>query len=263
VNSATIVIRDIHRCGGGLTAPEAVARLRAGGQVTVTVTDPAPPEGDPRDNPRHGFDITVEPAPGLPPEISWEAHACEAPGRAALFAEALTLASRLAASAAPGGHPACHGVGPAMQDARDEVRARPGRREPPPAAASGAREAPWPARGGARLYRVVQYFDSWPFDSDSRVRRDGKSGRRTDTFRTLGPVRQRLARANGYARHLREGGGDWSAFVAIAEQLTGDGWQPVEVDLQEPATGKQMTSRAGKRRPSHRTDHGRPGKQRG
>ena len=57
-----IVIRDIHRYGDDLTVPEAIARLCGGGQVTVTVTDPAPPGGDPRGNPRHGFDITVRPA---------------------------------------------------------------------------------------------------------------------------------------------------------------------------------------------------------
>ena len=102
-----IVIRDIHHYGDDLTVPEAIARLRAGGPVTVTVTDPAPPEGDPRGNPRHGFDITVRPAlggqPELPPEISWEARTFEAPDSAALFAEALALASQLAACAGPGG----------------------------------------------------------------------------------------------------------------------------------------------------------------
>ena len=56
-----IVIRDIHHYGDDLTVPEAIARLCDGGQVTVTVTDPAPPGGDPRGNPRHGFDITIRP----------------------------------------------------------------------------------------------------------------------------------------------------------------------------------------------------------
>ena len=98
-----IVIRDIHRYGDDLTVPEAIGRLCGGGQVTVTVTDPAPPEGDPR----HGFDITVRPAlggqPELPPEISWEARTFEAPAVTALFAEALALASQLAGCTELGG----------------------------------------------------------------------------------------------------------------------------------------------------------------
>ena len=100
-----IVIRDIHHYGDDLTVPEAVARLRDGGPVTVTVTDPAPPEGNPRGNPRHGSGITVQPArggqPELPPEISWEARSSGTPDSAALFAEALALASQLAACACP------------------------------------------------------------------------------------------------------------------------------------------------------------------
>ncbi len=95
-----IVIRDIHRYGDDLTVPEAIGRLCGGGPVTVTVTDPAPPGGDPRGNPRHGSGITVRPAPGgqpeLPPEISWDARTFEAPAVTALFAEALALASQLA-----------------------------------------------------------------------------------------------------------------------------------------------------------------------
>ena len=78
-----IVIRDIHHYGDDLTVPEAIARLCGGGPVTVTVTDPAPPGGDPRGNPRHGSDITVRPAlggqPELPPEISWDARTFETP----------------------------------------------------------------------------------------------------------------------------------------------------------------------------------------
>ena len=137
----------------------------------------------------------------------------------------------------PGGHAAYRGTGPTMQRAWDEVRAQLGH-DQPHAAAGGTREAPGPARGSDRLYRVVQYYDSWPFQHDSRVPRSSKSHTRTDTFRTLGPVKQRLARANGLARYQRRNGGDWSAFVAIAEQLTDDGWQPIDVDLLEyPADG--------------------------
>ena len=91
-----------------------------------------------------------------------------------------------------GEHDAYRGTGPTMQRAWDEVRAQLGHGEQ--AAAGGIREAPGSARGSDRLYRVVQYYDSWPFHNDSRVPRGSKSRKRTDTFRTLGPVRQRLAR---------------------------------------------------------------------
>jgi hypothetical protein len=64
----------------------------------------------------------------------------------------------------------------------------------------------------------VQYYYSRPFENDSRVPHGSKSRRRTETFRTLGPVKQRLARANGHAQYQRQNGGDWSAFVAMAEQ---------------------------------------------
>ena len=129
-----------------------------------------------------------------------------------------------------GEHAAYRGGGPTMQRAWDEVRAQLGHGQPQPAGGI-TREAPGPARGSDRLYRVVQYYDSWPFHHDSRIPHGRDSHRRADTFRTLGPVRDRLARANGYARYQRRSGGDWSSFVAIAEQLTDDGWQPIEVAL--------------------------------
>ena len=131
-----------------------------------------------------------------------------------------------------GEHAAYRGDGPTMQRAWDEVRAQLGRGGPQ-AAASSTREAPGSPRGSDRLYRVVQYYDSWPFRNDSRVPHGSKSRKRTDTFRTLRPVRQRLARANGHAKYQRHNGGDWAAFVAVAEQLSDDGWQPIDVDLQK------------------------------
>ena len=78
----------------------------AAGPVTVTVTDPAPPGGDPRGNPRHGFDITISPAGGTSPpgqpEIAWDGTASCDPAATALFAEALALAGQLASrTAAP------------------------------------------------------------------------------------------------------------------------------------------------------------------
>jgi hypothetical protein len=108
MDQAKIVIRDIHRYGDDLTVPEAIARLCVGGPVTVTVTDPALPGGDPRGDPRHGFGITISPAdgtsqPGRPPEIAWGGTASPDPAGAALFAEALALASQLAGCAGPGG----------------------------------------------------------------------------------------------------------------------------------------------------------------
>lgn len=113
MNRPAIVIRDIHRYGVDLTVPQAIARLCVGGQVTVTVTDPAPPGGDPRGNPRHGFDISIRAAlggqPELPPEVSWEARTFEAPDSTALFAAALTLASQLAGLAGLGGGQAACG----------------------------------------------------------------------------------------------------------------------------------------------------------
>jgi hypothetical protein len=123
-----IVIRDIHHYGDDLTVPEAIARLCDGGQVTVTVTDPAPSGGDPRGNPRHGSGITVRPAlggqPELPPEVSWEARTFEPPGRAALFAEALALASQLAGLAGHGGGQAACGQAAAIGAAHGRDAAR-------------------------------------------------------------------------------------------------------------------------------------------
>jgi hypothetical protein len=123
-----IVIRDIHRYGEDLTVPEAITRLCDGWQVTVAVTDPAPPEGDPRGNPRHGFDITVRPAlggqPELPPEVSWEARTFEPPYNAALFAEALALASQLAGLAGHGGGQAVPGRAAAIGAAHGRDAAR-------------------------------------------------------------------------------------------------------------------------------------------
>ena len=143
-----------------------------------------------------------------------------------------------------GEHAAYRGGGPTMQRAWDEVRAQLGH-DAQQAAASSTREAPGSPRGSDRLYRVVQYYDTWPFRNDSRVPHGSKSRKRTDTFRTLGPVKQRLARANGHAKYQRRNGGDWSAFVAVAEQLTDDGWQPIDVDLQEyPAAATAAIARA-------------------
>jgi hypothetical protein len=89
-------------------------------------------------------------------------------------------------------------------------------------------------KGEAHLYRVIQYYGSWPFAPDSRVPAGTSSRRRTETFRTLEPVRQRLARAGLYARNQRRNGGDWPAFVAVAGQLTDHRWQPPGLDVLPP-----------------------------
>jgi hypothetical protein len=119
--------------------------------------------------------------------------------------------------------------------------------------ATGRRQYKTRTAGDAHLYRVVQYYDSWPFRHDSRVPCGSKSRKRTETFRTLEPVRQRLARANGYAQYQRRNGGDWPAFVAVAEQLTDDGWQPLDLDFPPPRPAGDRRGRSG------RTWHSRHG----
>ena len=124
-----IVIRDIHRYGDDLTVPDAIARLCGGSPVTVTVTGPAPPGGDPRGNPRHGSGIIIIPAggtsqPGQPPHLAWAGTTCGDPGSAALFAEALALASQLAGLAALGGGQAVPGQAAAIGAAHGRDAAR-------------------------------------------------------------------------------------------------------------------------------------------
>jgi hypothetical protein len=104
--------------------------------------------------------------------------------------------------------------------------------------------------GGAHLYRVVQYYDSWPFELGSGVPSGSKSRKRTETFPTLEPVRQRLARADGYAQCQRRNGGDWPAFVALAGQLADDGWQPPGLDFPPPRPARDRRGRSGRARHS-------------
>jgi len=113
--------------------------------------------------------------------------------------------------------------------------------------AAGRRQYETRTTGVAHLYRVTQYYDSWPFDHDSRVPYGSKSRSRTETFKTLEPVRQRLARANGYAQYQRRNGGDWSAFVAVAEQLADDGW-PLDLDFPPPRPARDRRGRSGRTR---------------
>ncbi len=103
-------------------------------------------------------------------------------------------------------------------------------------------------RGEGHLYRVIQYYDTWPFEPGSRVPAGSTSRQWTETFRTLEPVRQRLARANLYARHQRRNGGDWAAFVAVAEQLTDHGWQPLDLDVLPPRPAATRRGRSARTR---------------
>jgi len=112
----------------------------------------------------------------------------------------------------------------------------------------GRRQYATRTRGGAHLYRVTQYCDSWPFEPDSRVPHGSRSRRLAETFRTLEPVRQRLARADGYARYQHRNGGDWPAFVAVAEQLTDDGLQPPGLDFPPPPPARGRRRRSGRTR---------------
>ena len=99
-DQAKIVTRDIHRYGDDLTVAEAIARLRGGGPVTVTVTDPAPPGGDPARQPaprlRHHHQPGRRhlPAGTAGNRPGW--HRLLRPAGTALFAEALALAGQLA-----------------------------------------------------------------------------------------------------------------------------------------------------------------------
>ena len=88
-----------------------------------------------------------------------------------------------------GEHAAYRGGGPTMQRAWDEVRAQLGPGQPQPAGGI-TREAPGPARGSDRLYRVVQYYDSWPFQQ-----------------RLPHPARQQEPQADGHVPDARAGQG--------------------------------------------------------
>ena len=138
-----------------------------------------------------------------------------------------------------GEHAAYRGTGPTMQRAWDEVRAQLGHGQPQPAA-SITREAPGPARGSDRLYRVVQYYDSWPFHHDSRIPHGSKSRRRTDTFRTLGPVRDRLARANGHARYQRQ---QRRGLVSVRRHRRAADRRRLAADRRGPPPGKTRRAR--------------------
>ena len=209
-----IVIRDIHRYGDDLTVPEAIARLCDGGQVTVTVTDPAPPGGDPRGNPRHGFGITVRPAlggqPELPPEISWEARTFETPDNAALFAEALALASQLAGwSASAAGR---------LPQARRRPSAPPTAGTPPGAPSPAPRPPP-----AATSPLLLEAGDPMVYDLYDTPALGGQHGIRYDTVDLAGdlglnPAADRVLAAAEDAYFTAAGEAFWAEAERIARR---------------------------------------------
>ena len=114
------MIRDSRIYGDHLIIAEAIARLCAGGPVTVTLTGPAPPGG----NPRAGYSIEICPArtpEPARPSVNWAGNSGPAED-AAWNADALTLASQLATWASLGsaalGHAAAIGTGHGRDAAR-------------------------------------------------------------------------------------------------------------------------------------------------
>lgn len=87
--------------GPDISLPQAIQRLRDGEQVTVVPAGTSAADGDPRGEPVSGFDVTVYPARTSPyrdepPKVNWGRKGAVPAADAALAAETLTLASRLA-----------------------------------------------------------------------------------------------------------------------------------------------------------------------
>ena len=112
----SITIRDgASPYGPDISLPQAIQRLRDGEQVTVVPVDTSAAERDPRGEPVFGFDVNVYPARTSPyrdepPKVNWGSKGAVPAADAALAAETLTLASRLALYAGNGETP------PATQD---------------------------------------------------------------------------------------------------------------------------------------------------
>jgi hypothetical protein len=104
----SITIREgASPCGRDLSFPQAISDLRRGRQVTVVPVDPGAAGADPRGEPVLGFDVTVYPArtsgcADEPPKVNWGSKGSVPAADAALAAETITLASRLALCAGPG-----------------------------------------------------------------------------------------------------------------------------------------------------------------
>ena len=97
----SITIRDgASPYGRDLSFPQAIGQLRDGEQVTVVPVDTSAAEPDPRGEPVFGFDVTVYPARTSPyrdepPKVNWGSKGAVPAADTALFAETLTLASRM------------------------------------------------------------------------------------------------------------------------------------------------------------------------
>jgi hypothetical protein len=107
-SQVSITIRDgASPYGPDISLPQGIQRLRDGEQVTVVPVDTSAAESDPRGEPVFGFDVTVYPARTSPcrdepPKVNWGSKGAVPAADAALFAETLTLASRLATYAGLG-----------------------------------------------------------------------------------------------------------------------------------------------------------------
>jgi hypothetical protein len=101
-HAISITIREgASQYGRDLSFPQAISELRDGEVVTVVPVDAGAAGADPRGEPVFGFDVTVYPArtsgyADEPPKVNWGSKGSVPAAAAALAAETLTLASRLA-----------------------------------------------------------------------------------------------------------------------------------------------------------------------
>jgi translation initiation factor IF-2 len=170
------VIRDIHHYGDDLTVPEAIGRFCDGGQITVTVADPAPPGGI-----RAATRSTAPASPSGPPSAASRSCRRRSPGT---HAPSRRRRHRPVRRGAGPGQPAC-------------LLHRPRRRPERPQPRGGHRGRTRPGRRPAR-----------PRPRLPRHRRPA-GGRRPDGRR---PVRH--ARPGRPGRHLPRGPEPWPTTPA-------------------------------------------------
>jgi hypothetical protein len=117
----SITIRDgASPYGRDLSFPQAIGQLRDGEQVTVVPSTPAPPSGTPAASPCSASTSPCTQPARAPtgtsrPKVNWGSKGAVPAANAALFAETLTLASRLAMYA---------GLGEATAATQDEAARR-------------------------------------------------------------------------------------------------------------------------------------------